>query len=303
VSVRAEVGPAVEVIERVAAEENADLVVMSNLGKGAVTGRLLGSTAERLATAGKLPVLIERVREDAGAWCRIADSHPFGKVLIGADLTDSLQGQLGVVGNLPGLGEVRVVHVTDPGTDADLVTGELAAHASHRLPGVRVETALREGTDKAEELLAEAAEWGASVIVVSPRSHGILHRALWGSTARTVALQSPRAGALRAARRRSVRSRYAEFDSTGRRVLMSRSRLILLPTDGSPTADAASHFAESIARAEHSSILVMTIAEPAITAGIEDLDVTDVLAESSTTSPRGRRTACARSGYPQNLSR
>jgi nucleotide-binding universal stress UspA family protein len=62
VSVRAEVGPAVEVIERVAAEENADLVVMSNLGKGAVTGRLLGSTAERLATAGKLPVLIERVR-------------------------------------------------------------------------------------------------------------------------------------------------------------------------------------------------------------------------------------------------
>jgi nucleotide-binding universal stress UspA family protein len=191
VSVRAEVGAAVEVIERVAAEENADLVVMSNLGKGAVTGRLLGSTAERLATAGKLPVLIERVREDAGAWCRIADSHPFGKVLIGADLTDSLQGQLGVVGNLPGLGEVRVVHVTDPGTDADLVTGELAAHASHRLPGVRVETALREGTDKAEELLAEAAEWGASVIVVSPRSHGILHRALWGSTARTVALQSP----------------------------------------------------------------------------------------------------------------
>jgi nucleotide-binding universal stress UspA family protein len=163
---------------------------MSSLGKGAVTGRLLGSTAERLATAGKLPVLIERVREDAGTWCRIADHHPFGKVLIGADLTNSLQSQLVVVGNLPGLGEVRVVHVTDPGTDADLVTGELAAHASHRLPGVRVETALRQGTDKAEELLAEAAEWGASVIVVSPRSHGILHRALWGSTARTVALQS-----------------------------------------------------------------------------------------------------------------
>jgi nucleotide-binding universal stress UspA family protein len=60
---------------------------------------------------------------------------------------------------------------------------------------------------------------------------------------------------------------------------MSHSRLILLPTDGSPTADAASHFAESIARAEHSGILVMTIAEPAITAGIEDLDVTDVLAD------------------------
>ena len=61
---------------------------------------------------------------------------------------------------------------------------------------------------------------------------------------------------------------------------MSDSRPILLPTDGSPTADAAAHFAETIARAENSSIIVMTIAEPAITAGIEDQDVTEVLAES-----------------------
>jgi nucleotide-binding universal stress UspA family protein len=61
---------------------------------------------------------------------------------------------------------------------------------------------------------------------------------------------------------------------------MSGLRLILLPTDGSPTADAAAHFAETIARAENSGVIVMTITEPAITAGIEDPDVTEVLAES-----------------------
>jgi nucleotide-binding universal stress UspA family protein len=61
---------------------------------------------------------------------------------------------------------------------------------------------------------------------------------------------------------------------------MSDTRLILLPTDGSPTADAASRFAEDIARAENREVLVLAVAEHAIAAGIEDLDVTDVLAES-----------------------
>lgn len=190
VSVRVEVGPAAEVIERVAAEEGVGLVVMSNLGSGAVTGRLLGSTAERLASAGKLPVLIERVREDGGAWCRIAECHPFGKVLVGTDLCDSLRSQLDVVGQLPGVGEVRVVHVADEGMDAERVTEACFALVAEAAPEMSVEAGVRIGGDPAEELLAEAAEWGASVVVVSPRAHGIVHRAIWGSTARKIARES-----------------------------------------------------------------------------------------------------------------
>ena len=190
-NVRAEVGPAVEVIERVAAEEEADLVVMTNLGKGAVSGRLLGSTAERLASAGTLPVLIERVREDAGAWCRIGDGQPFSRVLVGTDLSDSFPAQLAVVGNLPDLGEVRVVHVADADTDTDALIGDLTTLATEALPGTRVETVVRTDDDPAEGLLAEAEEWGATIITVSPRRHGMLHRAIWGSTARRIAKESP----------------------------------------------------------------------------------------------------------------
>jgi len=189
---RVEVGPAVEVIERVAAEEGAGLVVMSNLGSGALAGRLLGSTAEKLASAGKLPVLIERVREDAGAWCRVAECHPFGKVLVGADLSESLPTQLAVVAGLPGVGAVRVLHVTDADADQTAILErleELMARAHES--GIAPEVALRVGSDPASELTAEASEWGATVIVVSPRTHGLVHRAIWGSTARALAQRSP----------------------------------------------------------------------------------------------------------------
>lgn len=192
VIIRVEVGPAVEVIERVTAEEDARLVVMSNLGKGALTGRLLGSTAERLASSGKLPVLIERVHEDAGAWCRIAECHPFSRVLVGADLSDSLPGQLDEVGRLPGLGAVRVLHVTDAGVDQTAIVERLEELMSEAREGALApEVAVRIGTDPASELLAEAAEWRATVIVVSPRTHGLVHRAIWGSTARHLVKESP----------------------------------------------------------------------------------------------------------------
>lgn len=188
VAVRAEVGPATEVIERVAAEEDIDLVVMSNLGKGAVSGRLLGSTAENIASSGRLPVLIERVREDAGAWCRIAERHPFGKVLVGADLSESLREQLALVGRLPGLGAVRVLHVTDADADQAAILERVETLIAHaRESAMSPEVAIRIGADPASELLAEAAEWEATLIAVSPRTHGLLHRALWGSTARSLA--------------------------------------------------------------------------------------------------------------------
>ena len=189
--VRIEVGPAVEAIQRVASEEDIDLVVMANLGSGAVTGRLLGSTAEKLASTGNLPVLIERVCETDGAWCRIAEHHPFGKVLVGADLSGSLPAQLEVVSRLPGLGAVRVVHVTETAAGAAAALERLEAlMATTGADDVASETAVRTGADTAAELISEAAEWGATVIVVSPRTHGLIHRAIWGSTARALAKES-----------------------------------------------------------------------------------------------------------------
>ncbi len=189
-TVRVDVGSAVDVIERITAEEGAELVVMTNLGRGAVTGRLLGSTAERLASAGRVPVMIERVREKAGTWCRMGGDHPFSRVLVGTDLSPSLPAQLALVCGLPGLGEMRIVHVAESGSDDAELRGRFATLSEGRVCSAPCETVLRTGTDPARALLAEAETWDATVIVVSPRTHGVLHRALWGSTARTIAKHS-----------------------------------------------------------------------------------------------------------------
>lgn len=55
---------------------------------------------------------------------------------------------------------------------------------------------------------------------------------------------------------------------------MSDSRLVLLPTDGSPTALAAGRFAVDIARAEHDTVLVLGVAERAMFGQMEDEGIT-----------------------------
>lgn len=60
---------------------------------------------------------------------------------------------------------------------------------------------------------------------------------------------------------------------------MSDKRFLLLPTDGSPTAEAAARFAEDIASAEQDTILVVGIAERAVFDHMEDEGVTAALHE------------------------
>ena len=58
---------------------------------------------------------------------------------------------------------------------------------------------------------------------------------------------------------------------------MNDRRLLLLPTDGSPTAEAAARFAEDIARPEQDTVLVLGISEQAVFGHMEDEDVTAAL--------------------------
>lgn len=55
---------------------------------------------------------------------------------------------------------------------------------------------------------------------------------------------------------------------------MSPDKLILLPIDGSATAEAAARFAQDIARAEHDTVLVLGVAERAVFDHLEDTAVT-----------------------------
>ncbi len=58
---------------------------------------------------------------------------------------------------------------------------------------------------------------------------------------------------------------------------MTGSRLVLLPSDGSPTAQAATRFAADIARAELDTVLVLGVAQRAMYGHMEDEGVTAAL--------------------------
>lgn len=58
---------------------------------------------------------------------------------------------------------------------------------------------------------------------------------------------------------------------------MSSAKVLLLPVDGSKTAEAAARFAEDIARAEQDTVLVLGVAERALFGQMEDEAVTAAL--------------------------
>lgn len=186
---RVEQGPAVETIEDVAVETGADLVVITSLGHGAATGRVFGSTVEKVASRGRIPVLVERVHEREGVWCRSGGGSPFVRVLLAANTDDALPSLLAYVAKLPGESALRVVHVVAAseelaGAERDLAEAVEAAGVSSAQVAVLV-------GDPVDVIAEDAVSWKATVVAVASCRHSMLHRAIWGSVARGVALHAP----------------------------------------------------------------------------------------------------------------
>lgn len=191
-AIRVEQGDSTQTILRVAAEERADLVVMTNLGKGAHTGRLFGSTAERVASAGTVPVLIERVGVPEGNGedcCRLVEGSPFERTLVAVDIADDPRTALSAIWTLPGVGTTRLVYVTENDTAAVDARVRLGALASGAPEGVSAESEVLVG-DPATAIVEDASAWRATVIALRPCTHRALHRLVWGSVARGVALNA-----------------------------------------------------------------------------------------------------------------
>lgn len=183
---RVEQGPAVETIESVAAEVGADLVMVTNLGKGAAAGRLFGSTAEQIAVHGQVPVLVDRIVLRDQAWYRQGQGNPFARVLVGVGPDEALPGALRTLLSLLRVEAVRVVHVLKEAHDREAELERLAHAVTEAGIELRAEVDVLVG-DPAERLLDEARGWEAGLIAVSPCRHGLAHRALFGSVARGVA--------------------------------------------------------------------------------------------------------------------
>lgn len=190
--VRVEQGDAAQTILRVAAEERADLVVMTNLGKGARTGRLFGSTAERVASVGEVPVLIDRVHvppAEAEACCRYTDGSPLARTLIAVDLDHDPQAIFEFVARAPGVEATRTVHVVQKESEVDAARARLNRALQAAPNGTDAVAVVLVGAP-AEAIISDAAEWQASAIAMHPCGHTALHRALWGSVSRKVALEA-----------------------------------------------------------------------------------------------------------------
>jgi nucleotide-binding universal stress UspA family protein len=182
---RVEQGPAAEVVQATANEIGAELIIVTDRGQGGALGRILGSTVERIAQAGDVPVLIERVEQRDAAWCRLGQGSPFARPLVAADVDETLARLAAVTGQLPGTEAVRVVHVALPSADAKEARGFIEAEIM-RTPLRDADVAVVEGRDPAGVLIAEAQASGATVIVLAPRRHGVIGRLVLGSVARSL---------------------------------------------------------------------------------------------------------------------
>jgi len=189
-SVRTQVeqGDAASQIERVVTQEGAGIVVVGSVGRGGLRDRALGSTAERVASQAKVPVLVEHVSDGTGSWCRIAAGHTFRRALVAVDFSPASARALEFVASLSGVEAVRLVHVAE-GHDA-AERDSSAVEARMRLDEWALgaaacgdlTTEVLEG-EPAKTIGEAASAWGATCIATGLCGHSHLHRLVWGGVA------------------------------------------------------------------------------------------------------------------------
>jgi nucleotide-binding universal stress UspA family protein len=195
--------PASEIVmeaERLAA----DLVVVGAQGYGVVEQVLLGSVSSEVVDHAPCPVLVVR-------------TPGIARILLATD--GSADGDLAAafMGNFPIFGDpaVKVLSVVDPGMPWWAGMAAVDAMAAGDVYATVVDAAERHARDVAtatadrlrtDDVLAEshpiegevgstivaaASAWHADVVVLGTRGHGLVHRALVGSTSRHVLHHAP----------------------------------------------------------------------------------------------------------------
>lgn len=192
-------GRAASVIVDTAHATGADLIILGARGQGALERVLLGSVSAEVVDQAHCAVLVARHE-----WTR--------RVLIGTDGSDQATGAVEFVAR-SGLfcgSEIGVLQVVDLHPDWWLgyttgnasfapssfvsVVEDARRHATKtttdgierlRAEGLVATALVREGS-AAPAIVDGAARWGADLIVVGTRGHGLLKRMLVGSTARSV---------------------------------------------------------------------------------------------------------------------
>lgn len=199
---RPEGGPAPRIVEE-ADWMSADLIILGARGHGAVERVLIGSVSSEVVDRAHCPVLVAR-----GGAAR--------RVLVGTDGSDQAMSAVTFIAEsgLFRTAEIRVIDAVDlqpawwlgfaaesASVASEAYTSALAmareravaatsaACAVLEAAGFVVSTCIREGRPAAT-ILDEAASWGADLVVVGTRGHGIIKEIFLGSTVRSILQRS-----------------------------------------------------------------------------------------------------------------
>jgi nucleotide-binding universal stress UspA family protein len=170
-------GNPVEALNRLATEEQAELLVVGSRGRSGIAAALSGSVSTRLASESVVPVLV--VSDEAGARF-VARDRKDGTVVSGVDGSVESTRALRLAADLADRMGRRLV----PVYAAARPTDELAAEAV----GTPVATELG---DPVEVLRSRAVDAHARLIVVGSRGRGPLRGALLGSVSASLAASAP----------------------------------------------------------------------------------------------------------------
>lgn len=196
-------GPIDAELVRLVAETKASLVVLGALGKRAGGSWKLGSTADRVAQACRMPLIVVRAAQPIEQWLAgkqtlavsvayepsptgdaalawaagLARIGPIELVLLHSYAINAERAKRGVGGPLP-------IGTSDPRLEGPLET-ELRAHIAALALGCEPRIVLRGGLGRPAEQLADmAAEAGTQLLVVGNHHRRKLERAWKGSVSR-----------------------------------------------------------------------------------------------------------------------
>jgi nucleotide-binding universal stress UspA family protein len=178
-----------QVIERVADEEKASLIMMGAKGKGRVSGLFLGNVSRNVLLYGHTNLLIMRYKvlegEKLGQFCRSL----FLKVICPTDFSEQAKKAISFVTGIKQVGEIGLQHVivsgeSDEQIDADIkeAGGKLNAIAREiERPDMKVKVHVQVG-DAPQEISNLADREDASLIAMSSHGAGWLQQMIVGST-------------------------------------------------------------------------------------------------------------------------
>ncbi len=192
-------GDPAKVIQKVADEENASLIVMGARGKGRVRGLLLGSVSKNVLVYGHTNLLLMRYKvlegENLGRFCRSI----FSKIICPTDFSEPARDAISFVSKLEGVGEMDLQYVVASGESDEQIDAEIRA-AGAKLndiskeiarPNLKVKVHVQVG-NAPEEISKLADMEDASLIAMSSHGRGWLEQLTVGSTTHETARISNR---------------------------------------------------------------------------------------------------------------